>query len=229
MKIIDGIVDQSGALVNYRSFIDCDAKVKMFTVNEKDNLINFILVNLDVLSGSASVEDIDRNNLNIKVDLFVPKLPTVPITEADMSYTFIESRPTTTAKGIVGDFFSTINRRDEESLWEYSRIPFIGSCNNKILTNFSEIDFNKLELKFLEKFFLSDLDMDDSKLNFSPIKSYKEFIDNGSYRRNYAFYKFSTIRNSVPLTVVFGVEKVQYNEKEKYPKNWLYVYMKRDR
>ncbi|WP_139167306.1 hypothetical protein [Chromobacterium sphagni] len=54
-------------------------KSKKLTPLDKENLERFIGTNLDVLSGKVSLDDVGNKDASIKVDLFVPKIPTDPV------------------------------------------------------------------------------------------------------------------------------------------------------
>ena len=227
-KIKNDLIDKDGVITRYDSFLTDKMKKKKLTLIDKEQLEKFIEINLDTLSGLISAEKIDQTNPNIEVALWAPKISTAPITTASMTYTYIIKEPTSSTKGIYGDFSSSLVRKDEKSPWQYSDLSMLNLYDFPILTDFDKIDYDKLNLNFSEKFFLSDLESHSKKIDFSPVNDYKKFASSNRNSMNYVFYKYSTIRNSIPLTVIFGVEKDQYNEHEMHPKNWYYVYMKRD-
>lgn len=227
-KIFNDLLGKEGVIENFDYFLSDETKRMKLTSIDKNNLEKFLDVILNVVGGAEKVGDIDDNNPNVQVDLFVPKLPSVPITSASMKYTYIIKQPTTTARGLYGDFSASLERKDEQTPWLYSRSTIGYGYKASVQTNFDAEDFNKLGLKFVEKFFLSDLETGKQKLDFTPLHDYKSFASSGWNSYSYAFYKFTTIKNSVPLTVVLGVEKDKYNEQETTPKNWFIVYVKRD-
>ncbi|OHX10056.1 hypothetical protein BI347_22360 [Chromobacterium sphagni] len=226
-KIVDEISDRYGTVVNYDHFLSDGMKSKKLTPLDKENLERFIGTNLDVLSGKVSLDDVGNKDASIKVDLFVPKIPTDPVVTGTL-YTYIISRPSQATRGIVGGFSSDIDRKDGDAPWKYSNITMSNSDKVEILTNFGQADFEKLELKFVKKFLMSDLKSETKKIDFSPYYDYRKFHSSDYNWLGYAFYKFTTVKNSVPLTVVFAVKEDQYSEHETYPKNWFYVYMKRE-
>lgn len=227
-KIVDEISDRYGTVVNYDHFLSDGMKNKKLTPLDKENLERFIGTNLEVLSGRISLDDVDCKNSSVKVDLFVPKIPTDPVITGTLWYTYIISRPTQAARGVVGGFSSDIDRKDGDAPWKYSNISMSNSDKVEILTNFEQADFEKLELKFVDKFLMSDLKSGAKKLDFSPHSSYDKFHSADYNWLGYAFYKFATVKNSAPLIIVFAVKEDQYDGHETYPKNWFYVYMKRE-
>ncbi|MEO9387085.1 hypothetical protein [Chromobacterium phragmitis] len=227
-KVVDEISDRYGAIVGYDHFLSDGMKNKKLTPLDKENLERFIGTNLDILSGKVSLDDVDDKDASIKVDLFVPKISTDPVINGTLWYTYIISRPSQSARGVVGGFSSDIDRKDGDAPWKYSNITMSNSDKVEIMTNFGQADFEKLELKFAEKFLMSDLKSGVKKVDFSPYSDYKKFHSSDYNWLSYAFYKFTTVKNSAPLTVVFAVKEDQYNEHETYPKNWFYVYMKRE-
>lgn len=226
-KLIEKISDRYGSTVNYDYFINNNATQKTLSRLDKKNLNIFIERNFDIISGNTSLEEIDKTNKNIKIDLFVPKIPTEPVVTGTLWFNYIISKPSQNQRGIFGEFSSDIDRRSEDTPWIFSNISMSNPDKVKILTNFNKNDFDKLRLKFSKKFFMSDLKENADLLGFSPAESYKKFHSSGNNWSNYAFYKFLTDRQSIPLTVIFGVEKEQYNSEETYPSNWFYIYIKR--
>ncbi|MEN7430290.1 hypothetical protein VA599_05990 [Chromobacterium sp. TRC.1.1.SA] len=228
IKIVNQIRDQSGAITDYAPFTNDGMSKKIFNSIERENLESFISKNMDILAGAVSDKEMIERDPNVQFEYFVPKLPTVPVTVADMRYTFVVTKPMPTAKGIVGDFFSSVERKDENAPWEYGYISLRNGENIPTLTRYDQKVFDRLGLKFSEKFFLSDLKSGKRILDFYRSTDYKKFSESGDNAANFAFYKFTTTRNSVPLTVVFGVLKDQYDENAAIPSNWFYVYMKRE-
>ncbi|MEJ8676840.1 hypothetical protein [Chromobacterium amazonense] len=227
-KIASEVAGPDGALLNYSSYINPDAKSKKFNQVERENLVKFIDRNIDILSGVEKLDDVSRTDRNIKVDLIVPKLSLAPVTQADLTYSFIVKVPTTVEKGVVGKFYGQIARADENSPWEYADIPMMSINDIPILMNFSESDIEKLKLKPEKRFFRDDLASGAEAINFSTRHDYKKFVNSNDNGANYAYYRYSTVRNGVKVSVVFGVKKAQYDEAAAVPSNWFYVYMKRE-
>lgn len=227
-KIFNDLLGKEGVIENYDYFLSDEMKRIKLTSIDKENLEKFLDAILNVVGGAEKVEGVDDNNPSVQVDLFVPKLPSVPITSASMKYTYIIRQPTPTARGLYGDFSASLERKDAETPWLYSKSTIGYGYKASVQTNFSTEDFSKLGLKFVEKFFLSDLEAGKQKLDFTPLHNYKSFTSSGWNSYSYAFYRFTTTRNSVPLTVIFGVEKDKYNEQETTPKDWFIFYAKRD-
>ena len=227
-KIASEVAGPDGALLNYSSYINPDAKSKKFNQIERGNLVKFIDRNIDILSGVEKLDDVSRTDRNIKVDLIVPKLSMAPVTQADLTYSFIVKEPTTVEKGVVGKFYGQVERSDEASPWEYAKIHMVSINNIPMLMNFTESDIEKLKLIPEKRFFRDDLESGAEKINFSPRHDYKNFASSNNNEANYAYYRYSTIRNGVKVSVVFGVMKVQYDEGAAVPSNWLYAYMKRE-
>ncbi|WP_199155341.1 hypothetical protein [Chromobacterium sp. ASV23] len=228
IKIVNQIRDQSGAITEYVPFTNDGMSKKVFNSIERDNLESFISKNMDILVGAVSDMDVIERDPNVQFEYFVPKLPTVPVTVADMRYTFVVAKPSPTSKGIVGDFFSSIERKGESTPWEYSYISLRNGKNIPTLTKYDQKVFDRLGLKFSEKFFLSDLKSGRRALDFYQSTDYKKFSESGDNAANFVFYKFTTTRNSIPLTVVFGVLEDQYDESAEFPRNWFDIYMKRE-
>ncbi|MEJ8676841.1 hypothetical protein [Chromobacterium amazonense] len=226
-KIVNQIRDHNGEVTDYVRFINDGMSKKIFNSIERDNLENFISKNMDVLAGSVSDKEMIESDPNVQFEYFVPKLITAPVTVADMQYTFIVTQPTPTSKGVVGDFFGSVERKDENAPWEYGYIPLRNGYISP-LTNFDQKVFDRLGLKFSEKFFLSDLKSGKRALDFYQSTDYKKFSESGDNDANFAFYKFTTTRNSIPLSVVFGVLENQYDESAEFPRNWFDIYMKRE-
>lgn len=226
-KLIEQISDKYGEIINYDRFTNSNIKKKKLSEFDKNNLESFIECNLEVISGNTSLEEADKTNQNIKIDLFVPKIPTKPVVTGTLWFNYIISKPTQNQRGIIGEFSSDIDRRSEDTPWTFSNISMSNPDKVKILTDFNKNDFDKLRLKFSRKFFMSDLKENAELLDFSPADSYKKFHSSDNNWSNYAFYKFITERQSIPLTVIFGVKEEQYNPEEMYPRNWFYIYIKR--
>ncbi|WP_233164432.1 hypothetical protein [Chromobacterium sp. ASV23] len=227
-KIHDSLIGKGGTVVDYDYFINEKMSKKKLSSVDKSNLIKFIDVNLSILSGASSVDAVNKSDPNTKIELFVPKLPQDPIISASTYYTYIIKMPTQTSKGEVGDFLSSLKRKNESAPWEYAYIPIRNGFNIPTFTNFSKEDFEKLHLSASEKFFLSDLESKKHAVDFYQDSDFKKFYDYGDNGANFAFYKFTTTRNSIPLSVVFGVLEDQYDESAEFPSNWFYVYMKRE-
>ena len=226
-KLIEKISNKYGEIINYDRFTNSNIQAKKLSELDKNNLANFIECNLGIISGNTTLEETDKTNKNIKIDLFVPKTPTEPVVTGTLWFDYIISKPTQNQRGTFGEFSSDIDRRSEATPWIFSNISMSNPDKVKILTNFNKNDFDKLRLKFSKKFFMSDLKENPDLLGFSPADSYKKFHSSDNNWSNYAFYKFLTERQSIPLTVIFGVEEEQYNSEETYPSNWFYVYIKR--
>lgn len=226
-KIIDRITDKYGAFANYKPYINNNLKAKKLTEADKYNLINFLDKNLSILNEQSALKEIDAHDQNIETSLDVPQLPTTPITSAKLTYTYIVTKATPSAPGIAAHFSSKIYRDTEESPWKSARVLMRYNDSTKILTDFNLAEYKKLHLKFVEKFFLSDIISRNKSLDFSSFNSTDKFYSSNFNWLNYVFYRFITVKNSVPLTVVFGVTKDQYNASETYPRNWFYAYMKR--
>lgn len=227
-KIRDSLLDKEGDTSNYDAFVTNSMKKKKFTLVDKTHLGEFIELNLSVLSGKITAEEVDQSNPNVVAQIWAPKLLTAPATSATMTSTYIIKAATQSTKGVYGEFDSYLLRNDEDSPWKYSKISIDNLYRIPMFTDFELSDYEKFNLKFVEKFFLKDLESHSKKINFSPRVEYKDFSSSDRNGRNYAFYRFTTVRNAVPLTVVFGVKEDQYNAEETYPRNWFYVYMKRD-
>ncbi|MEO9386474.1 hypothetical protein [Chromobacterium phragmitis] len=227
-KIHDSLIGKDGVITSYNYFINDGMSKKKLSSTDKNNLLKFIDINLNILSNISSTEELNKSDPSTKVELFAPKLLLEPIKSASADYTYIIKTPTQTTKGEYGSFLSSLKRKDDNSPWKYAYIPIRNGFNIPTLTNFENNDFDKLGLKFSEKFFLADLESKKHAIDFYQTSDYKKFAEYGDNEANYAFYKFTTSRNSIPLTVVFGVLEDQYNENETHPKNWFYVYMKRD-
>ncbi|AXE33493.1 hypothetical protein [Chromobacterium phragmitis] len=226
-KTKDHILDKDGLITKYDSFISERMNKKKLTPIDKTQLESFLKLNLDILSGLITPEEVDRTNINVDVKLWAPKLLTAPIISATMTNTYIIKEPTSSTKGVYGEFSSSILRKDDKAPWEYSSLSMLNLYKFPILTDFEPTDYAKLNLKLVDKFLLSNLENQAQRIDFSPTSNYKEFASSNRNGLNYAFYKFISTKSAVPLTVVFGVQEDQYNEHEIYPKNWYYVYMKR--
>ncbi|MCD0494802.1 hypothetical protein LQD23_21235 [Chromobacterium violaceum] len=227
-KVFNDLLGKEKTIENFDYFLDDRMNKKKLTAIDRKNLERFIDENLNILSESTSLDDIDHKNPNIQVELFTPKLPSTPITWGSLTYTYIIAQPNQSSRGSYGDFTSYITRKDEASPWKFASMAMGTGYKTLVQTNFDLATFDKLNLKFSEKFLLADLASQQRQLDFTPTADYKKFVESDGNGANYAFYKFTTTRNSIPLTIIFGVEKDQYNEQETHPKNWLFIYMKRD-
>lgn len=228
IKTYESLLNKDRTVENYDYFLSDKVEKKPLSSLDRENLENLIETVLDILSGEKSTKEIDESNPNIQIELIAPQLLTTPITSANVKYTYITKPATSSSKGVYGRFLSLLKRKNEEAPWQYGYIPLTNGYNVSIVTKFEKSNFDKLHLNFSEKFFITDLESKKHALDFYSTTDYKQFAESGDNDANYAFYKFTTSRNSVPLTVVFGVLKDQYNENETHPKNWFYVYMKRD-
>ncbi|MFK7088641.1 hypothetical protein AAFM71_07470 [Chromobacterium violaceum] len=228
LKVINGITDETGAYKNYTDFINESATKKKLNEIEKKNLLSFMEENIKILSGDVSVDDIEKHNENIVVKYSVPKLSLAPVTGAFLDYTFIIKPPSMGSKGVAGSYLGHIERADEKSPWEYADISMMDANDVTIYTNFTSADVETLKLKPEKRFFRDDLASGAEAINFSTRRDYKKFVNSNDNGANYAYYRYSTVRNGVKVSVVFGVKKAQYDEAAAVPSNWFYVYMKRE-
>ncbi|WP_146042085.1 hypothetical protein [Chromobacterium sinusclupearum] len=210
----------------YNLFSEMDRKNFTLSQQDKKELLHFVDINIAALTSKDSASPIDKTDPNLVLELHTPKLPLQPIQRGYLTYTYIIKNKTTTANGIYGEFYSAMNRKDDESPWSYSNIEMDVSSKTTALTNFNSNDYKALNLKFVQKFTLSDIESNLIKPDLSPERDHGKFLAENA--RIAAFYQFSTTRNSTPLTLVFGVLKKEYDSNTEYPKNWFSLYIKRD-
>lgn len=210
--------------VGYHLFSEKNKKAITLSKLDKNELLQFVTMNMDALSKSGSIENVEKNSQNVILELHTPKLPLMPFQRGYLTYTYIIKNKFNNGDGVYGEFSSEINRKDNEAPWSYSNMDV--GLNVLLSTNFLPEDCKALGLEFKREFFMSDLVKNTVTSDWTPDRNREEFIS--SNNGIFAFYEFSTLRNSVPLTLVFGVLEDGYNGKEKFPKNWVVLYMKRN-
>ena len=208
----------------YHLFSETDKRTKTLSTLDKSELLQFITINMNALSEKGKIEQLDKISHNFTLELHTPKLPFVPFQRGYITYTYIIKNKSNTSDGVYGQFNSEVNRKDNDSPWSYSNIDV--DTNILLSTNFLHEDYEKLGLKFKREFPMSDLERNAIKPDLRPDRNHKNFIDTN--KGIFAFYEFSALQNSVPLTLVFGVPKNGYKEKEEFPRNWAVLYIKRN-
>lgn len=210
----------------YHLFSEIEKKNITLSEFDKSELLRFININMDALSNKDNAELLEGVSENLILELHTPKLPTAPFQRGYLTYTYIIKKRSSASNGVYGEFESAMNRKDDDSPWSYGNMAMDISSSASAYTNFNHGDYKSLGLEFRREFLMTDLELNKVVPNLTPERDHKKFI--ASNNDIFAFYEFSTMRNSTKLTLVFGVIKEEYKNKEELPKNWEVLYMKRD-